>query len=441
MGKYDKFFALAKEAGLQEVELYISENHSLEISLFHGEVDNYSDNNGYTIMARGILNGKCGSATADVWNAEKAKWLVQEIVNNAKVIENDDPIFIFKGSEKYKKINTFNKDLENVTNNQIMSNLLALEKGIREGDPRVVEVAGVEYSQVSNKFTLVNSNGLNLVQKTNYFYFVGQCVASENGQTKSGYDFSFGNNFVEFDANKLAKKIVDNTVSQLGGEACVSNKYKAVLHPNVVQSLLKAYVDYANSEEVQKKSSLFIGKLGQKVASSKVTIEDRPLQKSAFARWFDDEGVATYNKAIIKNGVLQTYLYNLTTATKEGVQTTGNAFGGGSKKGISPAFIYLKPGKKSLDELFAKVGNGVYITDVSGLHAGLNAQSGNFSLQSTGFMIENGKKGKPLDLITVSGNLLDIFKDVIDVGNDVDVSPSGISAQSLLIKKIVVSGK
>ena len=441
MGKYDKFFALAKEAGLQEVELYISENHSLEISLFHGEVDNYSDNNGYTIMARGILNGKCGSATADVWNAEKAKWLVQEIVNNAKVIENDDPIFIFKGSEKYKKINTFNKDLENVTNDQIMSNLLALEKGIREGDPRVVEVAGVEYSQVSNKFTLVNSNGLNLVQKTNYFYFVGQCVASENGQTKSGYDFSFGNNFEEFDANKLAKKIVDNTVSQLGGEACVSNKYKAVLHPNVVQSLLKAYVDYANSEEVQKKSSLFIGKLGQKVASSKVTIEDRPLQKSAFARWFDDEGVATYNKAIIKNGVLQTYLYNLTTAAKEGVQTTGNAFGGGSKKGISPAFIYLKPGKKSLDELFAKVGNGVYITDVSGLHAGLNAQSGNFSLQSTGFMIENGKKGKPLDLITVSGNLLDIFKDVIDVGNDVDVSPSGISAQSLLIKKIVVSGK
>ena len=441
MGKYDKFFALAKEAGLQEVELYISENHSLEISLFHGEVDNYSDNNGYSIMARGILNGKCGSATADVWNAEKAKWLVQEIVNNAKVIENDDPIFIFKGSEKYKKINTFNKDLENVTNDQIMSNLLALEKGIREGDPRVVEVAGVEYSQVSNKFTLVNSNGLNLVQKTNFYYFVGQCVASENGQTKSGYDFGFGNNFAEFDANKLAKKIVDNTVSQLGGEACVSNKYKAVLHPNVVQSLLKAYVDYANSEEVQKKSSLFIGKLGQKVASSKVTIEDRPLQKSAFARWFDDEGVATYNKAIIKNGVLQTYLYNLTTAAKEGVQTTGNAFGGGSKKGISPAFIYLKPGKKSLDELFAKVGNGVYITDVSGLHAGLNAQSGNFSLQSTGFMIENGKKGKPLDLITVSGNLLDIFKDVIDVGNDVDVSPSGISAQSLLIKKIVVSGK
>ena len=440
MGKYDKFFALAKEAGLQEVELYISESRSLSISLFHGEVDEYKDNNGYSILARGILNGKCGSATADVWNKDKAAWLVKEMVANAKVIENDDPIFIFKGSEKYHKVNTFNKDLENVSIDQVMKGLQDVEKNCRELDPRIIEVAGTEYHQSSDKTTLINSNGLNLVQKNNYYYFVVQCVAKEGEQTKSGYDFFFDNDFSKFDAKKFAKKVVDQTVAQLGGEACASNKYKAVLHPDVVTSLIKAYVGHANAEEVQKKSSLFIGKIGQKIASKKVTIEDRPLQKNPFARWFDDEGVATYNKAIVKNGVLQTYLYNLTTAAKDGVQTTGNGYGGG-KKGVESTFLYLKPGKKSLDELFAEVGNGVFITEVSGLHAGLNPQSGNFSLQSTGFMIENGKKGKPLDLITVSGNLLDIFQDVIEVGNDTYVSPSGVSAQSLLIKKIVVSGK
>ena len=440
MGKYDKFFALAKEAGLQEVELYISESRSLSISMFHGEVDEYKDNNGYSILARGILNGKCGSATADVWNKDKAAWLVKEMVANAKVIENDDPIFIFKGSEKYHKVNTFNKELENVSIDSVMKGLQDIEKNCRELDKRIIEVAGTEYHQSSDKTTLINSNGLNLVQKNNYFYFVVQCVAKEGEQTKSGYDFFFDNDFSKFDAKKFAKKVVDQTVAQLGGEACVSNKYKAVLHPDVVTSLIKAYVGHANAEEVQKKSSLFIGKIGQKIASKKVTIEDRPLQKNPFARWFDDEGVATYNKPIVKNGVLQTYLYNLTTAAKDGVQTTGNGYGGG-KKGVESTFLYLKPGKKSLDELFAEVGNGVFITEVSGLHAGLNPQSGNFSLQSTGFMIENGKKGKPLDLITVSGNLLEIFQDVLEVGNDTYVSPSGVSAQSLLIKKIVVSGK
>ena len=441
MGKYDKFFALAKEAGLEEVELSISESHSLNISLFHGEVDEYKDNNGYSILARGILNGKCGSATADVWNKDKAAWLVKEIVNNAKVIENDDPVFIFKGSEKYHKVNTFNKALEEVSIEDKMKQLYALEKALKEIDKRVIEVAGTEYSQSTEKVTLVNSNGLHLTQKSNYFTFVAQCVAKEGEQTKSGYDFFLDNDFSKFNAQEFAKKIVKNTVDQLGGEACETNKYKAVLHPDVVTSLLRAYIGHADAEEVQKHSSLFIDKIGQKIASKKVTIEDKPLQKNVFARWFDDEGVATYNKPIIKNGVLQTYLYNLTTAAKAGVQSTGNGFGGGSKRGISSSFLSIKPGKKSLDELFEMVGNGVYITDVSGLHAGLNPQSGNFSLQSTGFMIENGKKGKPLDLITVGGNLLDLFKDVLEVGNDVTVSPSGVSAESLLIKKISVSGK
>ena len=441
MGKYDKFFALAKEAGLEEVELCINESHNLTISLFHGEIDEYKDNNGYSIVARGILNGKCGAVSADVWNKEKAAWLVKEIVANARVIENDDPIFIFKGSEKYHKVSTFNKDLELVTIDQKKEKLFALEKALKEIDPRIVEIAGTQFSQRTEKYTIINSNGLNLVQKSNYFTYGAECVAKEGDQTKSGYDIFFGNDFNAFKPEELAKKIVKNTVDQLGGEACASNKYKAILHPDVVTSLLKAYIGHADAEEVQKHSSLFIDKIGQKIASKKITIEDRPLQKTLFARWFDDEGVATYNKPIIKNGVLQTYLYNLTTAAKDGVQTTGNGYGGGSKKGISCPFLYLKPGKKSLDELFAEVGEGVYITDVSGLHAGLNPQSGNFSLQSTGFMIENGKKGKPLDLITVSGNLLDIFKDVIEVGNDVTVSPSGVSAQSLLIKKIAVSGK
>ena len=441
MGKYDKFFALAKEAGLEQVELFISESHNLNISLFHGEIDEYKDNNGYSILARGILNGKCGAASADVWNKEKAAWLVNEIVANAKVIENEDPIFIFKGSEKYHKVNTFNKALEEVTIDQKMEKLYALEKELKNVDARVVEIAGTEYSQTTEKVTLINSNGLNLVQRSNYFVYMAQCVAKEGEQTKSGYDFYFGNKFEEFDPKELAKKIVKNTVDQLGGEACSSNTYKAVLHPDVVTSLIKAYIGHADAEEVQKNSSLFIGKVGQKIASKKVTIEDKPQAKNVFARWFDDEGVATYNKPIIKNGVLQTYLYNLTTAAKAGVESTGNGYGGGSKKGISSTFISLKPGKKSQEELFKEVDNGVFITDVSGLHAGLNPQSGNFSLQSTGFMIENGKKGKPLDLITVSGNLLEIFKDVLEVGNDVTVSPSGVSAESVMIKKIVVSGK
>ena len=439
--KYDKFFALAKEAGIEEAELYINESFSLSFSLFHSEVDNYSSNKSMTILARGIVNGKFGTANCDSWSAEHAKYLVNEIVENAKVIENEDPAFIFEGSPKYKKINTFNKDLEKVSIDEKMKKLYELEAAIKKGDPRIIEVGGVEYSESAESVTIMNSKGLKLAQKSNYFYLVGQAVAKEGEQVKSGYELFLDNDFSKFNAEKLAEQVVENTVSQLGGEACESNTYKAVLSPDVVKSLLAAYVGNADSEEVQKRSSLFIGKLNEKVASNKITIEDKPLQRNVFARWFDDEGVATYNKPIIQNGVLKTYLYNLTTAAKEGVQTTGNASRSGAKMGISTFFLHLKPGKKSQEELFKEVGDGVYITDVSGLHAGLNPQSGNFSLQSTGFLIKNGKRDRGLDVITVSGNLVDLFKDVIEVGSDERVFPSGVACSSVLIKKIVVSGK
>ena len=441
MGKYDLFFKLAKEAGIEESELYIAENHSLGISLFHSEIDNYSDNNGYTILARGMINGKFGAASCDVWSKEKAEYLVREIAANAKVIENDDPMFIFEGSPKYHKVNTYNPNLEKVSIDEKIAKLYELETKLKAVDPRIVEIGGVEFSENSEKFTLLNSKGLKLSQKTNYYVYVGQAVARQGEQTKSGYDFYFDNDFSKLDIDKLANKIGKDTVDQLGGEPCNSAVYKAVLAPQVVRSFLSVLVGHVDAEEVQKNSSLFIGKLGQKVLSSKITIEDRPLDKNVFARWFDDEGVATYNKPIFKNGVLMTYLYNLTTAAKDGVSSTGNGYRSGGKMGTSASFLLLKPGRKSEEELFKEIGDGVLITEVSGLHAGLNAQSGNFSLQSTGYLIKDGKRDRPLDIITVSGNLLEVFNDVLEVGSNLESSPSGVACSSLLIKKIAVSGK
>ena len=439
--KYDIFFELAKQAGIEEAELFINQSYELSINFFHGEVDNYSSNNGYTIQARGLVNGKFGAAACDVFNKEKAKYLVDEIVANAKIIENEDPQIIFPGSPKYKKINTFNPNLEKISIEEKMEKVKGLDAAIRSYDPRIVEVQAVEYAENKSVTTLMNSRGLKLTQKSNYFVVVGVALAMENGQVKSGYDLVLDNDFSKVDIPALGKKIAKETVEQLGGEPCASSQYKVVLHPSVVSSFMSALIDSASAEEVQKHSSFFEGKLGQKVASSKVTIEDKPLARNVFSKWFDDEGVATSNRAIIKNGVLESYLYNLTTAAKDGVESTGNGHRYGGKIAVGPTFLCLKPGKKSLDELFSEVGNGVYVTEVSGLHAGLNPQSGNFSLQSSGFLIENGKKGRGLDIITVSGNLLEVFKDVIAVGSNVEVAPSGTSCPSLLIKKLSITGK
>ena len=438
--KYDKLFNLAKERGIEQIELSISNSSDLSFSLFHGEVDSYSSSSSSYYVIRGIYNGRLAAIGSDVYSNDLVEYFVNEIINNAKYIENDDPVFIFKGSEKYKKINTYNKSLGEVSIDEKLNKLHELEEKIKSGDPRIVEVEGVEYSESTTSETIINSHGLKLSQKNNYFFIYGAALAKEGEQAKSGGDYRLGNDYSKLDIDELAKSIVSEAVNQLGGEACQSGVYKAVLAPSVVKALLGAYISSAVAEDVQKNSSLFVGKLGQKVASKCVTVEDKPLSKTVFARYFDDEGVATYNKPIIKNGVLQTYLYNLTTAAKDSVNSTGNGQGAGSKVYTGPWYIEMKPGKKSQEGLFQEVGNGVYITDVQGLHAGLNPRSGNFSLQSTGFLIKDGKKDRGLDIITVSGNLVTLFQDIVAVGNDSKES-IGSKVPSVIVKKIAVGGK
>lgn len=440
--KYDKFFALAKEAGIEECELSFVTSSSLSFSLFHGEIDEYTSNTSSSYLARGIYKGKMGSITSDIYTKDSPELFVKAIIENASVIENDDPVFIFKGSEKYRKINTFNSELSKISVENKLNKLYELEKKIKEKDPRIVEIQTVGFEESSSMSTILNSHGLKLTQRNNHYIYYGACVAKEGEQVKTGFDMKFDNDFSKFDVDALATSIAKEAVGQLGGHQCETATYKAVLSQDVVATFVQSYLSSAVAEEVQKKSSLFEGKLNQKVASRKVTIEDKPLAKTVFAKSFDDEGVATSNLTLIKNGVLMNYLYNMTTAAKEGIQSNGHgSVGGGSKVGTTTWYLDMKPGKKSLEELFQEVGNGVYITSVQGIHAGLNSKSGNFSLQSTGFMIENGKLTHGLDIITIGGNLVDLFNSITEVGSDSKEFISGIKCPSVVVKKISVGGK
>ena len=154
---------------------------------------------------------------------------------------------------------------------------------------------------------------------------------------------------------------------------------------------------------------------------------------------FDSEGVLTYPKSLIENGIFKTALYNLKTANKAGIKSTGNGF-----KGIGYANLIVEPGNTSFDGLCEKVGNGLYITDLSGLHAGVNPISGDFSLLCEGYLIKDGKVGGAVEQITVSDNFYDVLKKIDCIGNDVIAEPDGageLFAPSLLIKNISIAGE
>ena len=162
---------------------------------------------------------------------------------------------------------------------------------------------------------------------------------------------------------------------------------------------------------------------------------------------FDGEGVATYRKSIIENGKLCTYLYDLTTAKKDGVASTGNGQRGSyaSSVSIAPYCCCLEAGDKSQDELFAAIGDGLYITELKGIHAGANAVTGDFSLESAGFRIRDGKLAEAVKTFTIAGNFLELLSSVDAIGNEVRFGFAGgftsFASADVLVRGISVAGK
>ena len=437
---FKKFIALAKENDISECEIVSSKSSQLAFSLFHGELDNYSLSSTSSIIARGIYKGKMGVVRTEKDEKDTPEVLVERLKKDAVLIEKDEKPIIFEGSKKYTRKNVYSKALEEWDTKDKLAKLHELEDYMKTLDKRISEVQ-VSYSERSGESVLVNSHGLNLKNKSNYFYFYAEAVVKDGDEVKTAGDIFLDSDPSKFELKKFAEKIVEDAISQLHASPIgKARKTKAVLNQETVASLLNALLSNLDAESVQKHTSLLEGKLNTQVVSKKISIDEKPLTKNCFFQYFDDEGVACKDKKVINHGTLLTYFYNLETAKKDGVESTGNGARMGGKMGIAFNNIVLKPGKLSEDELFAKIGDGIYLTEINGLHAGLNSQSGDFSLQSEGFLVKDGKKAGPLELFTVAGNLYKLFNDVIAVGNNSKLTLSSTNCPSIAVKNLKVSG-
>lgn len=436
----NKFFDLAKEKGLEASDLSFSHNKETQVSLFHNEVDSLSQSDTYSLLARGIYKGKMGAVSTEKFDKNTPQFLVDSIIENAKNVETNNPTIIYKGSKKYSRKNVFNKEVLSVDLKDKIEVLKQIEKKLRAYDKRINEVATIGYVENFSESFINNSYGLKLKDKSAMYEYYAEITVKEGEEIKSGFKVFASINPTEFDIDKFVKDVAEDGLRKLGSVQCKSKKYPTIVESQPLSSLLKAYLSNMNAEEIQKKSSLFIDKLNQPIASKKLTITEDPLQKNIFFKYHDDEGVATSKKVIVDKGVLKTYLYTLETAANDNVEPTGNG-SVGAKTVAELNCIYVKPGRKTFDEIASKIKEGVYITSVEGLHAGMNAKSGNFSLQAQGFMIRDGKIAEPLSLITIAGNLAEMFNSIKEVSSEIKMQLNGVFTPDIFFKSLAISGK
>jgi PmbA protein len=162
-------------------------------------------------------------------------------------------------------------------------------------------------------------------------------------------------------------------------------------------------------------------------------------------RAFDSEGTPCKVKTVVEEGVLKTLLHNLKTAAKAGVESTGNASRAraASPVGVAPSVLRIEPGSLSADELVQTLGDGLIITELEGIHAGVDAISGDFSLKSAGFLVEGGRIVRPVSNITVAGNFITLLKGVSALGSDILFSlpqTAYFASPSVLVERLSVAG-
>ena len=439
---FKKLETAALKEGITEIETYTVETHGTKISTFNGEIENNTSYNTKVSAIRGVYNHQIVTIYEECNDDEMIPSIIQRIKDNCSIINQKDPFFIYEGDGTYPVVDEKKNDFDAYTLEDKINLCLKLTKCL-EKESSYVTKTEISYSEVESHTKITNSKGLDVKRDSKSAFIVAEVVCEKDGETQTGFDYVRLANLKDLNLESFASKIVKDTVETFGAESIPSGSYPVVLDKRVVSNLLEAFSNIFSANAVLKNMSFLKDKLNEKIFGENITLVDDPLFKDAPTQIaFDDEGVASRSKTIVEDGVLKTYLHNLKTAAMMNTKSTGNGFKANEASSVNvlPSNLYLKPGNTSLEDMFKKIENGVYITDVKGLHAGLNPISGSFNLQSNGFLIENGKKTKPITLIILSGTLQEMMNNVLYVGSDFEFK-SGVGTPSLTIKSLAISGK
>ena len=440
----DRLLAEAKAQGIDPAEVYFSAGSSFSTGAMNGNIDSYKVSTRQGLGLRGMYQGKMGYASTQAFDEEAIRQLIEGVKEGALLREDEGAEEIYEGDAEYPTVVSYDETLAQVPATAKLDAVLAIEKAALESVDTVKQCEGTQLSTMSGEVYLRNSYGLNLQHKDNAFIAYTGAIAKDGDSTSTGMAFKCGRDFAKLDVKKLGEEAAQEAASGLHAEPVPAGNYRMILRYDAMQSLLATFCGIFSAENAQQGLSLLKGREGEKIAADCVTLMDDQLLEGGFdSAPFDGEGVASKTKAVVENGVLKTLLHNRKTAKKQGVASTGNALRPGLSAPITvaPTNFFFKPGDKTLAELEADMSDGLVITDLSGLHAGANMTSGDFSLLSKGYLLKDGKRVQPVEQITIAGNFYDVLKNIRAIGSDLIFPASGVGSSSVDVGTLTAAGK
>lgn len=422
----------AKKQGADQVEAAISIGQGLSVNARLGEVETIEHHRDQGVGVT-IYNGKKkGSASSTKLDLSSVKEMVKAACAIAHYAEEDP----FSGLPERAVLATDFLDLSlhhpwALSAKAAIEMAVSCEDAAREYDEKITNSEGASVQTFEGTRVLANSLGFNHGYLSSRHSMSCSVIGETDGNMQRDYWYTMARRAQDMEnAASVGKKAAERTMNRLGARSLSTRKCPVMFAADVSGGLIGHFISAIRGGNLYRKSTFLLDSLGSQVFPDFIDIYEQPLLPQAMgSASYDSEGVATSQRHIVKAGVVQGYVLSSYSARKLGMATTANA--GGVHN------LTVKLGDLGFNQMLKEMNTGLLVTELIG--QGVNTLTGDYSRGAAGFWVENGVIQFPVEEVTIAGNLKDIFKSIVTVGNDVDLR-GNTRTGSILISEMTLAG-
>lgn len=423
----------AKTQGATAAELSLSIDEGLSVKVRNGEVDTVEHSRDKGMGVTVFFGQRKGSASSSDFNSEALKQTVAAASAIAKYTSEDE----YSGLADEKLMASDLPDLDlshpwSIDAAEAIELGREIESAAKRVDTRVSNTGGVNIGRQQGVSVYCNSHGFFGVQPGTCHSLSCSMIAGEGATMQRGSWYSMSRSPEMLDSYTVVGELAaKRAVARLGAKSIATGHYPVLFSPEMTRGLLSSFIASISGSALYRKSTFMLDTLGQQIFSKNVRISEQPLLERALgSASFDRDGLPRKPKDIVKDGVLQSYILSVYSARKLNITPTANA--GGVRN------LTLHPGVLDENALLKAMGRGLYVTEMMGQGARLS--TGDYSRGAAGFWVENGEIVHAVQEVTVAGNLIEMFKDIVEIGSNVDIR-GNIRTPSVLIGNMMVAGQ
>jgi len=430
---------LARKLGASDAAAEVSEGVGLSVSVRKGKLENVERNRDKSIGVSVYMGQRRGNASTSDFSPQALEQTVRAAFDIARFTA-EDPAAGLPDADDLAMGRAAKRDLDlffpwDIDAAGAAELARRCEDAALSVDPRITNSEGGGVSAQQSHFFAGNSKGFRGGYASSRHSLSVSPIAGRGRDMQRDFWYTS-----ERDARDMARPEVvgryaaERALARLKSRKIATCEVPVLFENTLAAGLLGAYVQATSGAALYRKATFLLDSLGQPVFPKHINIvEDPHILKAKGSAPFDDEGVLTRKRSVVKNGVVQTYFLSSYSARKLGMKTTGHA---GGSQNLSLSSKLTDP-KDNLKAMLKKLGTGLFVTELMG--QGVNYVTGDYSRGAAGYWVENGKIQFPVHEITIAGHVGEMFKQIVAVGADAYTYGSK-TVGSILIEKMKIAG-